>query len=416
MTDKPEKGFCFKLRAADDVSSVYVNVTGHHSIGMPQSYGGEPVSEAHVDTHGIDNLQVPIAVGPLLNDTPPAAAGAAAQKKVVETTAASGAKTSGAQKKTFIVEVVVHTCVALKCRGVWQTSGGPLAMPKERQHLVARVVVLAADWVTRETGLRLRRDGVKLLETEAFRMPRHQAARRSANGGQQLSPAAEAAEMAKAFGELMSGQGPAVADVEKAFQEMSNDVKKQQSGAAAAAAGGGDDDDGIADEKVQEANRVLPDALRLNKPAAPAAGAAASRGGGASSSSSATVAPAPAPAAAKAPLVQDITDGVPPPSAPSQRHAQRQRQQARRQQQRQRQQWRAADQEGFPERAGKARREGAVRAGGDRGRRVARRRRGPLGVLAERLARAVQRGGRAGRHGDGRRHGEGEAAQGGGGD
>ena len=63
-TGVPLPGFTIKLKPLDGGCLHYINVCSHQVIGMPQDAKDQPVSEEHLDTHGIDNLRVPPPVGP----------------------------------------------------------------------------------------------------------------------------------------------------------------------------------------------------------------------------------------------------------------------------------------------------------------------------------------------------------------
>ena len=203
IADKPEKGFCIKCLCADNSSLLFINVCGHVKVGLPQSHSGLPVPAEWIARHGIDNLQVPIAIGPPTVDNP---CGTNARKESgfgrspvteVNDEKVTVDKRKKQKRTVYIVEAVVHPCISRPCRDVWQKAGGFSDLCDDRKHLVTRVVGLACDWVSRETGLQIKyihpdkvnhrqvvvsRPVLKVLETEAFRAPRHHGTRHMTDG------------------------------------------------------------------------------------------------------------------------------------------------------------------------------------------------------------------------------------------
>jgi len=63
-TGVPTPGFTIKLKPAGRGCVHYINVCSGEDIGMPQNAKEQPVDAEHLDAHGIDNLRVPLLVGP----------------------------------------------------------------------------------------------------------------------------------------------------------------------------------------------------------------------------------------------------------------------------------------------------------------------------------------------------------------
>lgn len=200
MKGRPSKGFAFFGRTLDNSTVVFVNVCGHESIQPPVGHSGAPINEDYIDKYGVDNVQVPIAVGlpTEIKQTPQQHA--EPKKKLVEEVsnnndnnsdgAAPTARTKAAKAKTpplkqLAIEVVVHKMITDRCRGVWSTGGTPQAfdeqVPPARKMLVFRIARLALDWVQREAGLMIQPDSVRLMFHTAYHQP--VAAAAAADGG-----------------------------------------------------------------------------------------------------------------------------------------------------------------------------------------------------------------------------------------
>lgn len=63
-TGIPTPGFTIKLKPQGGGCLHYINVCSNGAVGMPQDAKDQPVTEEHLDTRGIDNLRVPLVVGP----------------------------------------------------------------------------------------------------------------------------------------------------------------------------------------------------------------------------------------------------------------------------------------------------------------------------------------------------------------
>lgn len=120
-------GFCFSAEAADGTTRFIVNVCGHPSIEPPLSRSMDAVPESFLDTHGLDNLIVPISVSP-------------------------PRKCHGV-KADYVVDVVVHPSVTARC------------LPSHRlsQHFLDKLTPLSLEWILQETGARLNGRTCKLL-------------------------------------------------------------------------------------------------------------------------------------------------------------------------------------------------------------------------------------------------------------
>ena len=60
----PIAGFCIKLTTRAN-ELYFVNVCSHNAVDRPIDAKDEPVSDAHIDARGVDNLRVPLLTGPL---------------------------------------------------------------------------------------------------------------------------------------------------------------------------------------------------------------------------------------------------------------------------------------------------------------------------------------------------------------
>src|SRR3989338_8104050 len=112
---KPSKGFVFGGRALDGKTIIYVNVCGHDDILPPQGPSGVKVDDAYIDKMGVDNLQIPIAVGNPIEVLPsPTASSSSSANPTpkIQVVSSSSAEQQDAQKnkkqsnapKQFIIE------------------------------------------------------------------------------------------------------------------------------------------------------------------------------------------------------------------------------------------------------------------------------------------------------------------------
>ncbi|ORC92364.1 uncharacterized protein TM35_000031170 [Trypanosoma theileri] len=114
-----EAGFCFESLAEDKETLVVVNVCGHSSVGMALAKNMEPIPETYLDEYGLDNLIVPISVGP-------------------------PEKYEG-KKYNFVIDVVIHPSLTQRC----------VQSHHLFEHFVTRLTALAIDWILQECGMRL---------------------------------------------------------------------------------------------------------------------------------------------------------------------------------------------------------------------------------------------------------------------
>ncbi|KAH9589123.1 PIH1 [Trypanosoma melophagium] len=114
-----EAGFCFESLAEDKETLVVVNVCGHSSVGMALAKNMEPVPETYLDEYGLDNLIIPISVGP-------------------------PQKYEG-KKYNFVIDVAIHPSLTQRC----------VKSHHLFEHFVTRLTTLAIDWILQESGIRL---------------------------------------------------------------------------------------------------------------------------------------------------------------------------------------------------------------------------------------------------------------------
>ena len=175
----PQRGFCFRFKTMDGKRRVFVNVCGHDSVGRPQGASGQTVGDDWISVHGVDNLQIPIAVGNVVEDDegnePQAAAGNAAKaSKVSEVrrTPEVGSSTAArSHQGAMVVDVVIHPCITTLCEAAWRI-GDMNDVPKLKQQIIARIVALSMDWVRREAGIGAAPASVKIITDMAFRPPK----------------------------------------------------------------------------------------------------------------------------------------------------------------------------------------------------------------------------------------------------
>ncbi|RNF09186.1 hypothetical protein TraAM80_02331 [Trypanosoma rangeli] len=127
-----EAGFCFEALAADNETMVVVNVCGNSSVGRALAKNMEEVPESHLDEYGLDNLIVPIAVGP--------------------------AEKCDREKYSFSIDVVIHPLLTSRC------------VPSHRlfDHYILRLTSLAIEWILQECGIRLNPRSCKLITDKKY--------------------------------------------------------------------------------------------------------------------------------------------------------------------------------------------------------------------------------------------------------
>ncbi|EKF31494.1 hypothetical protein MOQ_004672 [Trypanosoma cruzi marinkellei] len=127
-----EAGFCFEALVADNATSVVVNVCGHPSVGMALAKNMEVVPEGYLDKYGVDNLIIPISVGP--------------------------AEKYDGEKYSFTIDVVVHPTLIVRC-----VRSHPLF-----DHYVLRLTNLAIEWILQECGMRINPRSCRLLPDKKY--------------------------------------------------------------------------------------------------------------------------------------------------------------------------------------------------------------------------------------------------------
>jgi hypothetical protein len=172
--NRPVRGFCFRFRTVDGRKRVFVNVCGHDDVGMPLGPSGQPVSPEVIQTRGVDNLQIPIAVGPVVSDDAEPTVPSSGPKVQPVDAAGAAAPTLKAKPpidEVMTVEVILHTCITTLCEAAWRI-GDMNNLPAVKQKVIARVVGLALDWVKREAGLVALPASIKVVTDMGYRPPR----------------------------------------------------------------------------------------------------------------------------------------------------------------------------------------------------------------------------------------------------
>ncbi|RNF26773.1 uncharacterized protein Tco025E_01008 [Trypanosoma conorhini] len=125
-------GFCFEALAADNETMVVVNVCGNSSVGRALAKNMEEVSETHLDEYGVDNLVIPIAVGP--------------------------AERCDGGQYSFTIDVVIHPSLTSRCT------------PSHRlfDHYILRLTSLAIEWILQECGMRLNPRSCRLIPDKKY--------------------------------------------------------------------------------------------------------------------------------------------------------------------------------------------------------------------------------------------------------
>lgn len=120
-------GFAFRCLSTDGVSVFVVNVCGHESVEMPLARSMDAVTDEFIDIHGLDNFIVPLAV--------------------------QEPKKCNSDDVKYVVDVVVHPCVARRCHSTYRMC----------QEFVHKLTVLAVEWICSEWGVHLDLSSCKLV-------------------------------------------------------------------------------------------------------------------------------------------------------------------------------------------------------------------------------------------------------------
>lgn len=123
---KFDPGFFFSAFGDNGITKFVVNVCGHESVGWPLARNMTPVPDDYLDTLGLDNLIIPIAVEQpkkLTNDF------------------------------DYGINVVVHSCIAKRITRSFHFCN----------HYIQKLTTLSLEWIQKESGVKLLLRTCKLL-------------------------------------------------------------------------------------------------------------------------------------------------------------------------------------------------------------------------------------------------------------